>query len=203
MPTLYIIRHAQSEANVLNLLAGQQDYALSPQGHEDAAQIAAQFCAQHSIDRIICSPLLRARQTAQPFADLLNKDIELDARIMEQNMGRFSGMSYAQAEADAAYETDRLARWQWVPEGGGESYAMLAERTHDFLNDLLSAQGHILVVTHAVTMRLLRANIEHTLPLYPEKIAANGEIWQVPLCQLDQPNALKSLHFGTQREHRA
>lgn len=203
MPTLYIVRHAQSQANALNLLAGQQNFPLTEQGQEDALAIAQQFCAQYQPSRIISSPLLRASQTAQPFSELLNLDIEIDPRIIEQNMGRFSGMSYPEAEADPDYETDRSARWHWIPAGDGESYEMMAERTRAFLTDLLDVQGDILVVTHAVTMRLLRANLEHTLPRYPEKIAANGEVWKVNFTSLDHVNVIESLDFGAQRQHRA
>lgn len=203
MPTLYLVRHAQSEANAQNLLAGQENFPLTEQGHEDALNIAQQFCAQYQPSRIISSPLLRASQTAQPFSEILNRDIEFDPRIIEQNMGKFSGMSYAEAEADPEYETDRSARWHWIPVGGGESYEMMAERTRAFLTDLLDASGDILVVTHAVTMRLLRANLEHTLPHYPEKIAANGEVWKIKLTSLDHANTIESLDFGAQRSHRA
>ena len=203
MPTLYIVRHAQSQANAQNLLAGQDNFPLTEQGHEDALNIAQQFCAQYQPSRIISSPLLRASQTAQPFSEILNLDIEIDPRIIEQNMGKFSGMSYPEAEADPDYETDRSARWHWIPAGGGESYEMMAERTRAFLTDLLDVQGDILVVTHAVAMRLLRANIEHTLPKYPEITAANGEIWRVELNTLDRPNPIELLDFGCMRHHRA
>ncbi len=203
MPTLYIVRHAQSQANAQNLLAGQDNFPLTEQGHEDALAIAQQFCAQHQPSRIISSPLLRASQTAQPFSELLNLDIEVDPRIIEQNMGKFSGMNYAEAEADPEYQTDRSARWHWIPAGGGESYEMMAERTRAFLTELLDATGEILVVTHAVTMRLLRANLENTLPLYPEKIAANGEVWKVEFTALNRAHVIESLDFGTQRQHRA
>ena len=203
MPTLYIVRHAQSEANALQILAGQKDYPLTEQGLADARHIAERFCAQYRPERIICSPLLRTRQTAQPFADLLKKEIEFDPRIMEQNMGRFSGMTYAEAEADPSYQSDRSARWHWTPAGGGESYEMMAARTRAFLTDLLGVQCEILVVTHSVAMRLLRANIEHTLPQYPSITAANGEIWKVELDSLDRPNPIETLDFGYTHNHRS
>ena len=203
MPTLYVIRHAQSEANALNVLAGQKDYPLTAQGHDDARHIAERFCERYQPDRIICSPLLRTRQTAQPFADLLHQQVEFDPRIMEQNMGRFSSMSYAEAEADPSYHADRSARWNWIPAGGGESYEMVATRIRAFLTDLLQVQGEILVVTHSVAMRLLRANIEHTLPLYPSITAANGEIWKIELNSLDRPNPIEPLDFGYMHHHRS
>ena len=52
-------------------------------------------------------------------------------------------------------------------------------------------------------MRLLRANIEHTLPQYPSITAANGEIWKVELDSLDRPNPIETLDFGYTHNHRS
>ena len=43
MPTLYIVRHAQSQANAQNLLAGQENFPLTEQGQEDALAIAIAY----------------------------------------------------------------------------------------------------------------------------------------------------------------
>ena len=183
MTTLYLIRHAESTANAAHILASQQNFPLSERGKADAQGLAQSFAESRQIDRIWCSPLLRAQQTAAPFLLACNAPLCLDERLQEQHLGRFSGMSYAAAEADPAYCQDRTARWAWVPQGGGESYQMIALRVQSFLNDLREqcareALDSVLLVTHAVTLRLLRACLEATLPHYPENIAANGELWQ-------------------------
>ena len=195
MTTIYLMRHAESVANVGEILAGRTDFALSEDGKADALALAQAFSERFSIDAIWCSPLLRAQQTAAPFLTRCDAPFRFDDRLMEQHLGRFSGMTYQQAEADAGYCRDRTARWQWVPEGGGESYEMIATRVQSFLDDFAAESrrlrlGHVLVVTHAVTLRLFRACLEKTLPKYPEKIAANGEIWRV---DLDQPSPAKPI----------
>jgi broad specificity phosphatase PhoE len=87
-------------------------------------------------------------------------------------------MGYDEAEADPGYMTDRTRRWKWTPEGGGESYEAISLRVKDFLSSLLDrAETDVLVVTHAVTLRLFRAVLEGTLPSYPENIPGNGELW--------------------------
>ena len=91
MPILYFIRHAESEANVKNILASQQDFPLSKKGMDDARQIAEKFSVTNSVDQIISSPLIRAVQTAQPFSDIFNIEINTDHNLMEQHLGRFSG----------------------------------------------------------------------------------------------------------------
>jgi broad specificity phosphatase PhoE len=124
-----------------------------------------------------------------------------DNRLMEQDLGRFSGLSYAEAEADPAYRADRKARWDWEPDGGGESYRQIAARVADWLDSfqaVCAGEGveHALVVTHAVTLRLFRACLEQTLPEYPEKIAGNGELWVAKLAADGGPVRIDSVSLG-------
>jgi len=209
MTNLYLIRHAESVANADNLLAGRIDYPLSPAGKLDAAAIAEELAARTTVDRIWCSPLLRAQQTAAPFVTACNAPLRLDDRLQEQHMGRFSGKSYAEVESDTAYCHDRTARWDWVPEGGGESYRMIAARVDSFLADLRDQcqrenLDSILIVTHAVTLRLFRACLEATLPRYPERIAGNGEVWSAALTPAGTPSTIEAIELAHgSRAHRA
>jgi broad specificity phosphatase PhoE len=90
-----------------------------------------------------------------------------------------------------------MARWEWVPEGGGESYKTVADRVRVFFEWLqqstISDEDTILVVTHAVTMRMIRALLENTIPSYPESIAANGEIWRTRYKGLGITHEIESL----------
>ena len=208
MTTLFLIRHAESAANAGNVLAGRLNFPLSATGKLDAAALADEFSSIQSIDAIWCSPLLRAQQTAAPFVSACDAPLRLDERLQEQHLGRFSGMTYAEAESDAGYCRERSARWGWVPEGGGESYAMIAERVQSFLCDLRDQceREHlerVLLVTHAVTMRLFRACLECTLPRYPEQIAGNGEVWRVSLMPEGSAAVIESVALVRgSRDHR-
>ena len=182
MTTLFLIRHAESVANAANLLAGRKDFPLTATGKRDAAALAEDFASSRTVDAIWCSPLLRAQQTAAPFLLACDAALRLDDRLQEQDLGRFSGLSYPEVEADPAYCRQRNARWDWVPDGGGESYRLIADRVQSFLQELrehcASEQlQQVLLVTHAVTLRLFRACLENTLPQYPVAIAGNGEVW--------------------------
>jgi broad specificity phosphatase PhoE len=209
MTTLFLIRHAESVANADKLLAGRQDFPLSDTGKIDACAIAREFSSTVDVDLIWCSPLLRAQQTAAPFVLACNAPLRLDDRLQEQHLGRFSGMSYPLAEADPAYCRDRTARWDWRPEGGGESYRMIAVRVESFLADLrdqCQREGleRVLLVTHAVTLRLFRASLEATLPRYPEAISGNGEVWRSRLTPAGVPTIVETLSLAHgSRENRA
>ena len=47
-------------------------YQLSDQGHEQAIKASRYIANNFDIENIYCSPLLRARQTAEPLSRLLN-----------------------------------------------------------------------------------------------------------------------------------
>ncbi len=194
MKTLYFIRHAQSEANLKDILASRQDFPLSEKGGQDAVAIAFEFREIATLDRVICSPLLRAQQTAQPIAKAFGLEVEMDERITEQELGIFAGLTYAELDERTDYMHDRTRRWKWVPEGGGESYEMITQRLEPFFKDLESLAGEsILFVTHAVTMRMIKATLEQTLPEYPHVIAKNGEIWKVQFTGLGDTHVVESI----------
>jgi len=209
MTTLFLIRHAESVANAANLLAGRKDFPLTATGKRDAAALAEDFASSRTVDAIWCSPLLRAQQTAAPFLLACDAALRLDDRLQEQDLGRFSGLSYPEVEADPAYCRQRNARWDWVPDGGGESYRMIADRVQSFLQELrehcASEQlQQVLLVTHAVTLRLFRACLENTLPQYPEAIAGNGEVWSALLTPRGEATTVTTIPLKQlARTHRA
>ncbi len=197
MKTIYFIRHAQSEANRLDILASRRSYPLSAKGKEDAAAIAVEFKKMVPLDRIICSPLIRAQQTAQPIAEAFGLEIETDERLTEQELGIYAGLTYAELDERQDYAHDRSKRWKWKAEGGGESYEMIAQRLDPFFQSLEKLEGtNILFVTHAVTMRLIKATLEQTLPEYPSEIAKNGEIWKVKFTKYGDTYLVESIFMG-------
>jgi broad specificity phosphatase PhoE len=203
------MRHAESEANALNVLAGRIDYPLTARGLEEAQAVARAFVPSHPLGAILSSPLARARQTAEPFAAMSGLAPESDEALVEQDMGIFAGKTYAEAEADPAYERERSRRWDWAPPGGGESYRMIADRLRPFfarLDAMVGAyadKGGILVVTHAVTLRLVRALLEDSLPSYHVALARNAEILEVEYRGLGVRHEVGSHYYGKESEGRA
>ncbi|MBD1575747.1 histidine phosphatase family protein [Vibrio sp. S11_S32] len=197
MTTLYFMRHAQSEANLADILASQINFPLTQTGKDDAKQIAQEFCQDHKIDKVITSSLLRAQQTGHPFESELDLTAQSDARLVEQDLGKYAGKTYADLDDEPDYCHDRALRWKWVPEGGGESYEMIAARLQPFFDDMFSTeQGNVLIITHAVTMRMIKAILTNILPEYPREIAHNGEIWQVTLDKQGSVHEVISLFYG-------
>lgn len=61
---ILVIRHGQSEADILQVHEGRVDYPLTEKGHEQA-QIMADFIKSNfKVNKIYSSTLTRAKQTA-------------------------------------------------------------------------------------------------------------------------------------------
>ncbi len=197
MTTLYFMRHAESEANLADILASQLDFPLTEKGKKDAEQIAKELQEFQQIDHIITSPLLRAKQTAAPFEELFNLQAITDNRVIEQDLGKYAGKTYAELDDEPDYCHDRSLRWKWVPEGEGESYEMIANRLQPFFDMVFDEKHeHILIITHAVTLRMIKSILLNTLPDYPKDIAHNGEIWQVELSKKGDVHKIQSHFYG-------
>ena len=200
--TLYLIRHAESEANKSRIMASRMPFPLTKAGKSDADLIASELKEIVNINRIISSPLVRAVQTAESFSKIYNIPVEEDIRLAEQELGIFSGMTYDEVKEQPTYESNPLKRWDWVPEGGGESYSMIADRIKDFFYYLEDSktEGNILIVTHAVAFRLIQSVLEKTLPNYPKSFPNNGEIWKVEFKSLNVKHKIESILLGNSRD---
>lgn len=201
MIKLYIMRHAESEANSSRIMASRMPYPLTEAGRIDSELIALELKELVSLDKIISSPLIRAKQTADAFCSIFNLEVDIDDRILEQDLGKYSGMDYDEVKTYPEYETNSLKRWNWKPEGGGESYSDIAERITSFFNDFdINDNSSILIITHAVAFRLIRAVLENTLPIYPEDFPNNGEIWKINFKGLGEVHTIKSIYLGNSKK---
>lgn len=98
---LLIIRHGESEADILNVHEGRADFNLTDKGHIQAQAMADYVSKNHIISKIYSSPLKRAVQTATHLSEATGIPIITDDYLMEFNNGLIAGLSWE--EADAKY----------------------------------------------------------------------------------------------------
>jgi len=173
MLTLVLTRHGLTPRSIPEQHLGQKiDVGLSDEGRAQAAALAARL-SSIPFERIVASPLVRARETAALIAAVPmaagpdRPAIEFDARLAEMDYGDWEGLTYDQIEQRAAPE---WRRWVADPAGlrypGGESGSDVAARARSFLVDALAhhVAGHgeteaaewpILVVGHSSLNRIL------------------------------------------------
>jgi probable phosphoglycerate mutase len=80
-----IVRHGRTAYNAQGRLQGRTDNPLDDVGQEQALRVARHLRATVDGDSlVVCSPLMRARQTAQTIANDLDLEVSLDERSMCQ-----------------------------------------------------------------------------------------------------------------------
>ena len=139
---LHIVRHGRTAHNASGLLLGRLDPPLDELGRAQAAATAAAF---GRVDRVICSPLLRTRETAATFG------IEpiIDERWIELDYGEYDGRPLGEIRSETwqAWRSDL----DFAPPGG-ESLRQLGVRVRSALDDLIAdgsaADRTTVIVTH-------------------------------------------------------
>ncbi len=171
--------------NARNEIMGRTDDKLSEEGKkqaQSAAERIASFPKEKLPDIILCSPLSRAKQTAQFVADELEKtcgikiNVQYDQRLIEQDYGQMEGTSrlspeFAQSKKEFALPTGKT----------GESHFQLAQRTYNILDEVCSTykDKNVLLVTHGGICRVIAT---YFTPMTNEEYAS----WRADNCQIDE-----------------
>lgn len=143
-PTIYFIRHGETDWNVEGRLQGQKDIPLNDLGRVQAEEAGRrlQGLVPHVEDlAYVASPMTRTRETMKLLRKAMGLDPDyyrLDERLVELTFGEWEGLTWKEVrkkepQLAALRERDK---WNYAPPGGGESYAMLTERVRPILDDL-------------------------------------------------------------------
>ncbi|WP_027570973.1 histidine phosphatase family protein [Bradyrhizobium sp. WSM1743] len=163
VPTIYFLRHGETEWNALGRLQGIKDVPLNARGRGQAvhaAGVLADLFKRDGKDRAalpyVSSPLGRARQTMELVRGKLELppgDYSLDDRLREIGYGVWEGLTLAESESsDPDVYARRLAdKWTVAP-SGGETYAAVQLRMLDWYESLLV---DTVAVAHGGTCRAL------------------------------------------------
>jgi 2,3-bisphosphoglycerate-dependent phosphoglycerate mutase len=95
---LFLIRHGQSEADLLDVHEGRADFSLTELGMCQANAMAEWMAKEYAIDRIYSSTLVRARQTAAYLAEACNLVPYFEPELMERDNGLLAGVNHKEAE---------------------------------------------------------------------------------------------------------
>ena len=146
-PTIYYIRHGETDWNVQGRLQGRHDVPLNARGREQArhcGEILRNLLAHDSRDPgaldYVSSPLGRACETMEllrPTLGLSADGYRLDERLAEIAFGDWEGFTIAQLHnRDPQRIVQREHdKWHFLPPNG-ESYEMVAARMRDWYPSL-------------------------------------------------------------------
>jgi len=155
---VYLARHGQTAYNHEGRFQGQQEVPLDDTGREQAAELAERAAA-HGFNALWCSPLLRARETADIVARRIGLEPKDDARLMETDAGDWTDRSFAEVRAQAPARFDAFATGDpSFAFPGGESFAEQEVRVSAALRDVEAGELPALVVCHGMVIRAALAS---------------------------------------------
>jgi broad specificity phosphatase PhoE len=172
MPTIYYIRHGETEWNALGRLQGVQDIPLNELGRKQsvhAGHILADLLKRdgHNAASIgfVSSPLGRARQTMELVRGTLRLPLSayaIDDRLREIGYGEWEGSTLAemQAKDPDLFARRQLHKWTVAPPGG-ETYVSVQARMTDWYRGL---KADMVAVAHGGTARALMVALGFETP---------------------------------------
>lgn len=186
MTEIWLVRHGETDWNREQRLMGQLDIPLNPLGLQQAASLAAEMTGQ-AFDALYASVQIRARQTAEVLAATLNLPLRLDARLCEENIGGWQGLTIAEVHAryPGQWEQRRADPPNFRPPGGGETITEMAARACEAADEIAATwpQGRVLLVSHGILIASLicRANGLPLTRIFEQNLAnARAEIIHWP-----------------------
>ncbi len=141
---LFITRHGQTDWNVLHKVQGKADISLNAKGINQDLQTKQKLESQ-KIDLIICSPLKRAKETAEIINSNRNIPIIYDEKISERDFGEFEGTEQENFDFEGFWSYYKNFKYQKA-----ENIKDFFSRIYSRLDEIKSEYRNInvLLVTH-------------------------------------------------------
>lgn len=151
---MYLARHGQTAYNAEGRFQGQGPVPLDATGRAQAVELAER-AVPYEFAALWCSPLLRARETADVVAGRIGLVPREDPRLMETDAGDWTDRSFADVHAEAP---DEFARFRdgdpTFAFPGGESFAQQGVRVAAAFYDIKRAEAPALIVCHGGVIRI-------------------------------------------------
>jgi broad specificity phosphatase PhoE len=201
--TLWIVRHGQSAGNLardkaeaaglplIDIATRDMDTPLSPLGEAQAEAVGhwfGQLPAPQRPNVVLCSPYVRAMQTARRLADAAGLDPDMltmvcDERLREKEFGLLDRLTVHGIRAkypELAEQRRHVGKFYFRPPGG-ESWCDVILRLRSVIEMITREyrRERVLVVAHQVTVNCMRYLLER---LNEAQILAIDAEADVPNC---------------------
>jgi probable phosphoglycerate mutase len=158
-----LVRHAETEWTRTGQHTGRTDIPLTEAGRQ-AARALAPSLRQWRFERVLVSPLRRARETCELCG--LGELAEDDEDLREWDYGEYEGLTTAQIHT-------QRPDWNLWRDGcpGGETAAQVGARADRVIARIAGASGPVAIFSHGHMLRVLGAR---WIELGPEQGARLG-----------------------------
>ena len=137
MGHIYFIRHGESQWNVEDKICGATDVPLTKKGHEQAILTGKKFLELgYTADEILCSPLVRAADTARHISEITGIPVRLEPR------------------SEAFFKAKQCFINSF---GNGESMFRVAQRVYNLMDELKEDDRTFVLVAHNGIVRFVKS----------------------------------------------
>jgi alpha-ribazole phosphatase len=156
---IILIRHAESEDNVSNIIQGQSLGSNLTERGIKQAEASAERLKDENVDAIYSSPTVRTKQTAEIINKYHNLEIQTEKNLKDRNFGILIGTPRKEADMTEEQKEMHKLRKEYadydVPEG--ESFNNVKERTRPIIKKILEKYKNktIVIVSHGNTIRAI------------------------------------------------
>ena len=146
---IYVIRHGQTDWNIEKKLLSYTDIPLNAIGIEQCKE-AEKLVKNLNYDLVICSPMLRTRQTAE-IVNSQKKEIILDKRLVERNANSLEGIDVRNFNYRDFWTLgkDKMEDSETIEECKSRVYELLDELKEKYKGK------NLLIVTHNGICRII------------------------------------------------
>lgn len=141
---IFMVRHGQTDWNVVKKVQGKTDIELNETGLNQA-KIVSEKLENEQIDIIVCSPLKRARKTAEIINENLHCPIIYEEGISERCFGEFEGTQVPSCDVEKMWDYQENANYceiEPIKDFFGRVYKTLDNTIEKY------PQKNVLVVAH-------------------------------------------------------
>ena len=167
---IIFLRHGQATNNTERILAGRTPgVPLTKTGIKQAKNIA-KYLKPLNISKIYSSPIERAQKTAEIVAKHNSVDYTIDNRLIEIDMGKFTGMPYDKIIASNGNVFLKFYQGETeIAHNGVETFAEVKKRVLDIIDFVTKEHPdqNVLLVTH---MDPIKAMLSTVLDLKPQSL---------------------------------
>lgn len=190
---ILLLRHGQTDANKNGIVQGHQPTSINALGRRQAERLAQRLVSFHPpIEQMVCSDLLRAKQTAEPILRRLRIPVVYDAAWRERCYGIFEGKTVLQRQT----MRQQMNLMDNEPPPGAQGTAEYQEQIWKALLALPQRFPHVrslAVMTHGGACRAVLMMLhDGRLPLASgsidrcDEVTANGSVTHL-ICHRDGP----------------
>lgn len=158
MTRLILIRHATNDTVGKRIAGRKEGIHLNEEGKEQAEELASWLKAL-PVTAVYSSPLERAQQTAQPLANVLQLEVQVEAALIEIDFGNWTYKEIEALKGDESFQLFNSFRSNAsIP--GGESMLLVQARIVGCLQQLClrHPQQTVAVVSHGDVIKAALAH---------------------------------------------